>query len=45
MVLTREMFRSKIYYDFKFSLIPQQSVAWLQATFVNEAPYKSTVYS
>lgn len=45
MDLTRENFRSMIFYDFKCNLTAQQSIARLETAFGDEAPCKTTVYS
>lgn len=44
MELTRENFRSMIYYDFRCGLTQQQSIDRLSSGFGDEAPSKSTVY-
>lgn len=44
MELTRENFRSMIYYDFHCGLSQQQRIARLFSAFGNEAPSKSTVH-
>ena len=43
MELTRENFRSMIYYDFRCGLSQKQSIARLFSAFGDEAPSKSTV--
>ena len=45
MDLSRENFRSMIFYDFKCNLTAQQSFARLQTTFGDKAPCKTTIYS
>lgn len=45
MDLTREKFRSMIFYDFKCNLTAHQSIARLQSAFSDEAPCKTTIYS
>jgi len=44
MELTRENFRSMIYYDFRCGLTQQQSIDRLSSAFVDEAPSRTTVY-
>jgi len=45
MELTRENFRSMIYYDFRSGLTQQQSIARLVSAFGDEAPSKASVYN
>lgn len=44
MELTRENFRSMIYYDFRQKLSQQQCVERMKSTFGKEAPSKTTIY-
>ncbi|XP_047523584.1 uncharacterized protein LOC125062015 [Pieris napi] len=45
MNLTRENFRSMIYYDFRCGLTQQQNYDRLRLAFLNEAPSRATIYS
>lgn len=45
MELTRENFRSMIYYDFRCGLTQQQSIDRLVSAFEGEAPSKTTIYN
>ncbi|GBP29408.1 hypothetical protein EVAR_22781_1 [Eumeta japonica] len=45
MDLSRENFRSMIFYDFKCNLTVQKSLARLRTVFGDGAPFKTTIYN